>query len=637
MTQEIGSTNSTPPPVDRLAQLWRRINEHKMVQWCVAYIAVAYAVQHAVVLTGEAFEWPPAVLRITMLLMVLGLPVMLTLAWYHGERASRHFSTAELSILSTLLVIGSVVFYAFVQPNSEVAAEKALPAQQDGVEKARAAAASPRTGISVAVLPFANLSADPEQEFFSAGMTEEITAVLAKIPDLRVVARTSAFQFKDQNHDIQAIAQALKATHLIEGSVRRAGTRLRITAQLINADNGASIWAETYDREFSDVFGIQEDIARAIAQSLRMPLSLSQLVSSRTSDIGIYEQYLRAKISYNARAPGWPEEVQAIIARDPSFAPGWSLWAQGNISGLAAATRGGSLIARSDNFRRFVRLPLGRGALSEEEARLAVATLLDNGEVAARKAIELDPSLPSAYAALGDVQARRENWLEAERIVLLALERDPDNPEALNAYDSILASAGRLNDALPIGVQLRTLEPFVANYNIGIANTMRFAGQTSAGIALLEEVTASGGVNYNRNVFLATAYAAQSQYAKAADTLLLIQAQVPREAVEQAAQILRSAPAKVSNPAALPAINNEMNFVYAHVGAMDRVMEYYEYGLRIGNVQGAGRLWDPVYAPLRKTDRFKTFVRDFGLVDYWRTRGWPDLCRPVGADDFVCD
>lgn len=144
-------------------------------------------------------------------------------------------------------------------------------------------------------------------------------------------------------------------------------------------------------------------------------------------------------------------------------------------------------------------------------------------------------------------------------------------------------------------------------------------------------------MSYNSNVFLATAYAAQSQYTKAADTLLLIRAQIPREAVEQAAQILRSAPTKVSNPAALPAINNEMNFVYAHVGAMDRVMEYYEYGLRIGNVQGAVRLWDPVYAPLRKTVRFKKFARDFGLVDYWRARGWPDLCRSVRAEDFVCD
>jgi len=256
--------------------------------------------------------------------------------------------------------------------------------------------------------------------------------------------------------------------------------------------------------------------------------------------------------------------------------------------------------------------------------------------MAAKKAIELDPSLPSAYAMLASVQDRKRNWVEAEKLILEALERDPDNPDALNAYGGILADAGRLNDALPLRTQLRILEPFVPIYNLSTANIMRFVGQTSAGIALLEEVSANGAVSYNRNAFLATAYAAQSQYAKAADTLLQIQAQVPREVVEQAVQILRSAPAKVSNPAALPTLNNEMNFVYAHVGALDRVMEYYEYGLRIGNVQGAVRLWDPVYAPLRKTDRFKKFVREYGLVDFWRAKGWPEFCRPTATDDFEC-
>src|SRR4029077_1085500 len=149
---------------------------------------------------------------------------------------------------------------------------------------ARAAAASPIGVISLAVLPFVNLSSDKEQEFFSDGITEEITAALAKVPDLRVVARTSAFQFKAQNRDIQGIGQQLHATHLIEGSVRKAGTRVRITVQLIKADDGTHIWSEDYNRELTDIFAIQEDIARAITTSLRMPLGLKpgeNLVNNR--------------------------------------------------------------------------------------------------------------------------------------------------------------------------------------------------------------------------------------------------------------------------------------------------------------------------------------------------------------------
>ena len=277
--------NPKPPSIDRLSQLWRRVSDRKIVQWSVAYVALAYGIQHGVVLTREAFEWPQAVERISMLLLALGLPVVMTFAWYHGERASRRISGPELTIISILLVIGSLLFYVFVRPSEEIAA--ATSSRQAGVAAARNAAADPHGAISVAVLPFVNLSSDKEQEFFSDGMTEEITAALAKVPDLRVVARTSAFEFKGKNVNIKTMGQELGATHLIEGSVRKAGNRLRITAQLIKADDGTHIWAEDYDRELTDVFAIQEDIARAITASLRMPLGLKpgeNLVNNRSID-----------------------------------------------------------------------------------------------------------------------------------------------------------------------------------------------------------------------------------------------------------------------------------------------------------------------------------------------------------------
>jgi adenylate cyclase len=215
MSENSNHANPKPPSVDRLSLLWRRVHDHKVVQWSVGYIAVAYAIQHAIILTGESFEWPNAVARVSMLLFILGLPLVVTFAWYHGARASRNFSQAELSILSALLVIASVVFYEFVRPDAQL---RSPVAQQASVTAARQAAASPKGAISVAVLPFLNLSSDKEQEFFSDGMTEEITAALAKVPDLRVVARTSAFEFKGKNIEVEKIGQQLHATHLIEGS-----------------------------------------------------------------------------------------------------------------------------------------------------------------------------------------------------------------------------------------------------------------------------------------------------------------------------------------------------------------------------------------------------------------------------------
>src|SRR5258706_14279905 len=157
MSEHSTPANPKPPSVDRLSELWRRINDHKMVQWSVAYLALAYGVQHAVTLITEAFEWPHAVERVSMLLLALGLPVVITLAWYHGARASRRISGPELTIISILLVMSSLLFYVFVRPSAELAAPAV---QQASVTAARAAAASPKGAVAVAVLPFLNLSSD---------------------------------------------------------------------------------------------------------------------------------------------------------------------------------------------------------------------------------------------------------------------------------------------------------------------------------------------------------------------------------------------------------------------------------------------------------------------------------------------
>jgi TolB-like protein/class 3 adenylate cyclase len=293
------STERPSMLIETLAQLWRSIKERKIVQWSIAYVALAYGMQHGVVLTGDAFAWPHPIQQISMLLLAVGLPVVMTFAWYHGERASPRISGPELTIISILLVIGSLFFYVLVRPAEKPIASRARPVvQQAGVTATRNATTDPHGAVSIAVLPFVNLSSDKEQEFFSDGMTEEIITALAKIADLRVVARESALQYKGEKNDLRTIGRALGATHLITGSVRKMGGRVRITAQLVKADGGVNIWADSYDREIMDVFTVQEDIARAITTSLRGPLGLKareNLVNNRSINPESYQQYLRAK------------------------------------------------------------------------------------------------------------------------------------------------------------------------------------------------------------------------------------------------------------------------------------------------------------------------------------------------------
>jgi TolB-like protein len=315
MSEDTDRANPKPPSVDRLLLAWRRVNDHKMVQWSVAYVALAYAIQHGVTLTSEAFEWPHAVERISMLLLALGLPVVMTLAWYHGARASRRISGPELTIIAILLVMSSLLFFVFVRPSAEIAAGTAPAVQQAGIASGTPYPAQ-GSGISIAVLPFANLSGDTGQEFFSDGMTEEIGSALAKVPNLRMVGRTSAFQFKGQNKDLRAIGQALGATYLIEGSVRKAGEWVRVTAQLVKAGDGIGLWTDNYDRDLKDIFATQEDIASAIAGALRVPLGLKPgdtLVRNRTSDVESYDQYLRAKALVRGRGLKPLAEAAALL------------------------------------------------------------------------------------------------------------------------------------------------------------------------------------------------------------------------------------------------------------------------------------------------------------------------------------
>jgi TolB-like protein len=614
--------NPKPPSVDRLSQLWRRINDHKMVQWSVGYVALAYGVQHGVELTSDAFEWPHAVVRFSMLLLVLGLPVVITFAWYHGELASRHFTRAELSILSALLVIGSLLFYALVQPSAEVAAGPKPAAEEASVLAAHVASASIGSAISIAVLPFTNLSSDKEQEFFSDGMTEEITAALAKVPDLRVVARTSAFQFKAQNRDIQSIGQQLHATHFTEGSVRKQGDRVRITAQLIKADDGTHIWAEDYDRQLTEIFAIQEDIARAITTSLRMPLGLKpggNLVNNRSIDPEAHQQYLRARALVQGRLSGGLKALkdaigllEQVVDRNPDFAPAWALLAS------AQSTLPNYSVALTNSI-----VPV-------DEIRRAVQSSRDNAEPEVRKAIQLDPDLADGYLTLAKMQSRAGKFLLAEELYFKVLALDPNNTEALDVYGEMLAELGYVKKALAMAQQGHTLEPFLPFPNRTLALSLWLNGEDDAALAI-----------FKNKVVIARVHAGAGRFNEAADALSSLSAPAGSsfaDSLEEAVRLLRLAPKTVAAPEnSLPPA---LDFVYLFVGAPGKVLEYYERNVEAGwmaNAQTA-LLWHPSYAPARKTERFKSLMLKGGFVDYWRAKGWPELfCHPTTGDDFECN
>ena len=609
-----GTDNRTDAqaPDDGFARLWRRVGEHRVAQWAIAYVGLAYGIQHAVILTSESFEWPNIVARVSMLVLILGLPLAMTFAWYHGAKLSRRVSGAELTIISLLLVGLSILFFVFVRPEAGVTPT----VQEASLTAARRAAADPRGTISVAVMPFTNLSGDKDQEYFSDGMTDEISGALVRIPDLRVVARTSAFQFKGKNGDARSIGSALGATHLIEGSVRKAGNRVRITAELVKADNGVTVWSNNYDRELTDVFAIQEDIARAIATSFGMQVGLkpgARLVADQLADQDTHELYLRGRSLLRARG-GLNRQglavLEQVVARAPNFAPGWALLSQ-----ILRTGGGGS----------------------------ADATIIKRAEDAARRAIELDPDLADGYSALAAIQSTKGEWAETLELNKKALALDPDNPEVLHNYRTSLQRLGYIKEALRVSEHLTTVEPLVYIYSritgeIEMANGQR-AGTRTLAKAMDQYSATSGGTTFVRNfAFLAAAQAQEGRLAEAIDTLMKGEPEKDGEFdarhVEAAVQALRAAATK-QKPPPLPAFNSELNFVYIYAGVPERMLEWQEQGPAYEFA--ISRNWWPLPASVRKTERFKAVLRKAGLVDYWRKNGWPDLCHPTTGDDFACE
>jgi len=298
---------------------------------------------------------------------------------------------------------------------------------------------------SVAVLPFHDMSAGGDQEYFADGMTEEILNALAQVPDLRVAARTSSFAYKGRDVDIREVARDLGVATVLEGSIRRDGDDLRITAQLIDARNGFHLWSETYDRKLESVFAIQEEIATAIVAELKGSLGLrsgEQLVRNRTGDMGAYELYLEARGHFRRRGEGVVRAIdlyERALERDPMFAPAWA--------GLAEA-------------RSLAPYYTGTGTGYWAEA-------LDQAETAAEKALELDPSLVSAHVALGNVHRDRWEWAESERSFHRALELAPNDPEANQQYAEMLAGMDRADEALPYIRRAVELDPLAAiRYNV---------------------------------------------------------------------------------------------------------------------------------------------------------------------------
>ncbi|MCL7962924.1 MAG: tetratricopeptide repeat protein [marine benthic group bacterium] len=505
-------------------RFFAELKRRKVFRVAAVYGATGFVVLQVADLLAEGMELPSVVLKTATFLVLLGFPIAMVLAWAleltpDGVRRTDPAEAGEIDEIvaqprgkrwpaGLLALLGMIALVAgawwagrSTAPGLDAgpAASAASSANSDGrgaeVLKLAYADLEADARPSLAVLPFVDMIGDEEQEFFADGMTEELLNALAKIRDIRVGGRTSSFAYKGQDRDLREIGAELGVQYLVEGSVRKQGDRLRITAQLVDATDNFHLWSESYDRTIDDVFAVQEEIAGAIADELQVSLGLedgTRLVAP-TGDLDAYDLYLTGRARMRVRGDGVQEAVQlfeAAVAKDSGWAPAWA--------GLAQAQ---SLVPfyweGSPNMRDVAggeegepdRVSASRRA---EDAAIWEASLAA-AERAALRALEIDPTNASAEVALGNVYRDRWEWEKAEDRYLRALAIDPDDVEAHQQYAEYLAGIGRLDEALRSARRAVALDPTSAIRLNALGYILGMNGRSEEALPVYELGRAHGG------------------------------------------------------------------------------------------------------------------------------------------------
>ena len=457
-------SNRAPGYQRFFAELKRR----RVFRVMAVYGIVAFAIIEAADAIFPRMALPDWTVTLVVWLALLGFPVAIVLAWAlemtpEGVRRTTEAAPGELTEIiaapaskrwsaGVLALIGVTALLA----GAWYAGRQSAPAlDADAVEGVSSA--------SIAVLPFADMSPDKDQEYFSDGISEELLNLLAKIPELRVVARTSSFSFKGQNLEIPEIAERLNVAHILEGSVRKDGDRVRITAQLIDARSDTHMWSETWDRSLDDIFAIQDEIAAEVVAQLKITL-LGEAPKAEEWDPEAYAVFLRAReLDFQRRPEEAYEQSIALYLQaleiDADYAPGWV-----ELAGMYFSQANMGQRPLDEGFR-LAREAANRALAIDPEyapAHVVLGYIAEAYDVdlatAARhyeRALELAPADPNILNAAADLARNLDRLDEAIALLEYAVARDPVNPSVHNGLGLAYFFAGRLDEAL---ASFRTME-----------------------------------------------------------------------------------------------------------------------------------------------------------------------------------
>jgi TolB-like protein len=624
----------------------KELKRRNVFRVAIAYVIVAWLVLQIGDALAPALRLPDWVNTLLAFFLILGFPMALFFAWAFeltpdGIKKEKHVVRTEsithitgrkLDFIIIVVMALAIGYFAYDEFVIEPAQEDAL-----ATDSAQEIVAT-EVQQSIAVLPFVNMSDDPGNEYFSDGLSEEILNLLAKISDLKIIARTSSFAFKGKNEDVRVIGNALGVKTVLEGSVRKSGERVRITAQLVDVSDGAHIWSETYDRTMTDIFAVQDDVAAAIIDALKLHVGAIPTRGRPTENTAAYALFLKARALLNAGESREAVEVLLnVVELDPEFAEAYELLAY-------------SYWTATD----------GRFADAAKVQKLM-------GEAAAG-ALAIDPDLVFAqalyqsgstetYSLLGAIQA-------SERVV----REQPNNTAVLFVLSYDLGLAGYFRESLSYADRWVDLDPLSPQATDQWLHTLYAVGRTSEAMAameVLDQLDPEGTFAANAHIGDAHLVDKRDEAAIASYEALFRQLDIDlswiRELITGArdpatglehldehiplifSSIVASAPEEDASFSQQGFFNKQMRHItfYLFFGFLDR---YFELILATDFDNSA---WSDVETLVWQGTmnrrlgftahpKYLEVADSLGIIDVWEQRGPPDFCENVGGQ-WVCE
>jgi pentatricopeptide repeat protein len=616
-----------------LNQFFRELRRRNVLRVAGVYAVVGWLLIQIGVAILPTFEAPAWVLKVFIALILTGLPIAIIFAWAfemtpEGIKPTMAVADGESITQRTGRRLDYVIIAGLALVAVMIIGDRLVP--QAGQAASAVAARAVGTGASVAVLPFIDLSPDGDQEYFSDGISEEILNVLVRIPKLKVAGRTSSFSFKGKNDDLREIGGQLGVDHVLEGSVRKSGSKLRITAQLIRSDDGFHMWSQTYDRELTDVFDIQDDIAKSVANELALSLGLKSgesLIVDRTNDIEAYEKYLKARQLYIARGQDNLDAalllLHEVTARDPGFAPAWALI--GNTYVVYEAYQPG--YPPDGDWQQWRAI----------------------GLAASERAIALDPGNAEAHISRASLMLYSGDLIPGAAELDKAVDLAPDNAAVLDLAAQVLLALGYRQEARSLAHRAVGSDPLVSIYRNTLGNTMAFGGaspdvpdpsaEALRQYAKVREIGPDMIYGY-MNAYRTLLKDGRFDEAEAMFQMAVDRGLVPSDAMADVKSALSAAR---QDEAGAPALRATFASNPNTQGTITILLK--DPDLTIALMQP---VWDEAYqsgpvlfllrpASVYQHPAWKAEVRKQGVLALWKSRGFPDWCKPVGADDFVCN